>query len=509
MFINLTNHPSSGWSEEQLAAARQYGEIVDIPFPLVGEHAAEAEIKRLADEYVSTIKSKGRAQDLTVHVMGEQTFCYALISKLQEEGIRCVASCTEHDTFINGQGQKVSTFHFTRFREYVPPRAWRWWKRAQRDLRAFSSHPVKEPNHYSWTALILVLLCEVSIVFHNQTDCHFAKVSAIALALAVVIMFFASRAAGLRFSPRSTIVSKLLANAIAPTRLGTSYLLTFVIHVGWATNAVLGLFTTEGDDFLRVLDSTLVCALGLLAVVVFFPDGREDKRDDAKLVFVTGISSYRGAPVDDKGTEEPPYKDFNMRPLIRMLQLVDQHKDYQSLRGEILILKTTEMATAIPTPFFEGYKDLRFDIIDIHECEKYGILQENSVHDKLRLIIKKLAIKEFPALKEWIIGNLDIRLTEACDYNVFAECFETLNREVQNMDNKNHRLIFNTTPGTAVVSTVMTLLSIDSDRTLYYYSQDRSIPEERISERLREVNKQGVQLESLLSQALDKLSIYK
>ena len=32
MFINHTNHPSH-WLDEQLAAAHQYGEVVDIPFP--------------------------------------------------------------------------------------------------------------------------------------------------------------------------------------------------------------------------------------------------------------------------------------------------------------------------------------------------------------------------------------------------------------------------------------------------------------------------------------------
>ena len=35
MFINHTNHPSQYWSDEQLAAAHQYGEVVDIPFPLI------------------------------------------------------------------------------------------------------------------------------------------------------------------------------------------------------------------------------------------------------------------------------------------------------------------------------------------------------------------------------------------------------------------------------------------------------------------------------------------
>lgn len=35
MFINLTNHPSTKRSEEELDAARQHGEVIDISFPTI------------------------------------------------------------------------------------------------------------------------------------------------------------------------------------------------------------------------------------------------------------------------------------------------------------------------------------------------------------------------------------------------------------------------------------------------------------------------------------------
>ena len=478
MFINLSNHPSAGWGQQQLEAARLYGEIVDMPFPNVDEQATEAEIMLLADGYLNTIKSKGSAQDLTVHIMGEQTFCYALISKLQKEGIRCVASCTEHDTYFNEQGQKMSTFHFTRFREYRPLRALRWWINAKKIITSHLANPFQQKRFYSWAALLLVLFCEICIVISLQTDCLFAEVVATASFSLLLALLVLSRIVGIRFSLRSAIISKLLANAIAPTTLGTIYLLTFVIHIGWITNAVLGLFTEHGNDFCEVLFSFAVCALASLAVIAFFPDGRENKNDNAKLVFVTGISSFQGVPEDNSGEEVPAYEGINMRPLIRILQVVTQQKNSKQLRGEFLILQTVNFASAVPTPYFVGSEQYGFDNIDAKECAKYGITPENSINDKLRLIIKKLAVKEFPMLEEWIIDNLDIRFTPHCNYNDFPVCFETLSKEVQALDNPSHRLIFNTTPGTAVVSTIMTLLSIDADRELYYYSQDSNIPED-------------------------------
>ena len=33
MFINFSNHPSVRWSAEQTAAAIEFGDIVDVPFP--------------------------------------------------------------------------------------------------------------------------------------------------------------------------------------------------------------------------------------------------------------------------------------------------------------------------------------------------------------------------------------------------------------------------------------------------------------------------------------------
>ena len=54
-FINLTNHSSGLWSEEQRNAAEQYGNIVDIPFPAVDPRASSEGIKAVGKEYVEII----------------------------------------------------------------------------------------------------------------------------------------------------------------------------------------------------------------------------------------------------------------------------------------------------------------------------------------------------------------------------------------------------------------------------------------------------------------------
>ena len=116
MFINLTNHPSSGWSENQLKAAQQYGEVVDFGFPVIGPDFSSKEIGELADVVVESIK--GMDNNPVVHVMGEMTFTYAVVSRLKAMGITCIASTTERLVKMMADGKKVSEFKFVLFREY-------------------------------------------------------------------------------------------------------------------------------------------------------------------------------------------------------------------------------------------------------------------------------------------------------------------------------------------------------------------------------------------------------
>ena len=117
MLINLSNHPSTVWDEKQVMAAHGYGEIVDMPFPAVSPMADSREVRNLASDYVSRIMDMAD-EHCVVHVMGEMTFTYHVVVGLKENGITCLASTTDRDTFYDKQGRKVSDFTFVRFREF-------------------------------------------------------------------------------------------------------------------------------------------------------------------------------------------------------------------------------------------------------------------------------------------------------------------------------------------------------------------------------------------------------
>lgn len=119
MLINLSNHPLDEWDEKQKKeAASLYGEVIDIPFPAVPPQADPLEIDKMTDEYLQKIQTVAQNNEVVVHIMGEMTFCYALIQKLQKHNIKCVASTTERNVHYLPTGERVVDFNFIQFRAY-------------------------------------------------------------------------------------------------------------------------------------------------------------------------------------------------------------------------------------------------------------------------------------------------------------------------------------------------------------------------------------------------------
>ena len=129
MLINLTNHPFKHWSKEQKEAAeKQFGEVVDMKFPDIPADADEDYVIKLAVEYgiqiediLDVFEPEGNITQLYedgVHLMGEMTFCYALIDYLGTEMNSFYASTTERNVHYDKSGNKVVDFKFVKFRQY-------------------------------------------------------------------------------------------------------------------------------------------------------------------------------------------------------------------------------------------------------------------------------------------------------------------------------------------------------------------------------------------------------
>lgn len=121
MFINLSNHPVSLWNEKQVSAAGHYGKIIDLPFPAIDPAATTNAILLLSEQYEVKIRKLFAGETtgaIAVHLMGELTFCFALVVRLQKAGILCLASTTQRKATDHTDGSKTVQFDFVKFREY-------------------------------------------------------------------------------------------------------------------------------------------------------------------------------------------------------------------------------------------------------------------------------------------------------------------------------------------------------------------------------------------------------
>ena len=342
-------------------------------------------------------------------------------------------------------------------------------------------------NAYSLLALLLILVGEILslIAIRHNYDWHtWGPGVAIVFGL-IILLWLIGWLLHVRFGFRSIIVTKLLANAISPRWLGVVYLLFFAIHIGWLTNATMSLFMPK-EPFCEVGTNMLVCVVGMGLLIWFFPNGRQKKTGNPTKVFVSGISEIK-----IPWTKNP--SDLNLRPLARALQ----HTEDDSENCELLILMSDfnkasneQISLSVRSVLdFIGQKAISLD----------GLSTEQQIKTLIREVVKQ----EFPK-KKWV-DQMAIEFSIPCNYDNFSDCFRALSPLVEAKDDDNHRLIFNLSPGTGIVGSLMTLLAVDGDRELFYYRQEKS---DKISDidRLQPVNKSDIPLKNLLSQALETLN---
>jgi len=120
MLLNLSNHPSLHWPDNQKSAAReQFGEIADLPFPAIDPEEGTEQIQSRAIEYEQIVVRQLQDQTIkAVHLMGEMTFTLVLTARLQKQGIQVYCSTTRRNVIEEKDGRKTTQFVFVRFRQY-------------------------------------------------------------------------------------------------------------------------------------------------------------------------------------------------------------------------------------------------------------------------------------------------------------------------------------------------------------------------------------------------------
>lgn len=118
LLVNLSNHLSAHWSHPQREAALKLAPAIrDLPFPAVPPEADTETIIALADEVVARLSTEMPGATHAM-VQGEFTLAFALVRRLQQIGVTCVAATTRREVVEHSEGAKTMRFEFVRFREY-------------------------------------------------------------------------------------------------------------------------------------------------------------------------------------------------------------------------------------------------------------------------------------------------------------------------------------------------------------------------------------------------------
>lgn len=357
---------------------------------------------------------------------------------------------------------------------------------------------------YSWIALISILLGDVFAViarFNEQSIWYYILAGVFSFLVLLWIIGFI-KDVGLGF--KNTILAKLLSNAAGARTLSNIYILLFVVHIGW-----LGNIPSSSDS---ILLSLFVCITLILFLILFFPNSKERKCDNATKIFVSGISQIN-------------FANLNMLPLVRILQLTNEDNT-----TEMIIINSNYYNKFYSTEkddkdknkiinninsYFNEYYDRAYMKLNDPDIKKNfdDIKSGGDVIEKLKLIIRIFAYCEFPE-KIWLLdpNKFLINFTAAQNYDDFQECFDAIEKQLSGKDNPSNVLFFNLTPGTANISALMTLMAIDGDRKLYYFVPEndpnkvRAMTEKEKQLRLTEVKKKDIPLDNLLSQAIETLN---
>jgi len=131
MFINVSNHPSRKWSQEQLQAAQELlyedDAIVDIQFPNVAPDGATFDVQLLAEKLYEKIESMtfGTCFPTTVMVQGEFSLTHTLTNLLLKADYGCIVACSERSLqesiLPDGTTSKKAVFKFVQFRKLYNP----------------------------------------------------------------------------------------------------------------------------------------------------------------------------------------------------------------------------------------------------------------------------------------------------------------------------------------------------------------------------------------------------
>lgn len=545
MLINLSNHPSEKWEAAQLETASQYGEIINIPFPNIPPEWNTKQVEKEAKEYFNRIKKieSTEKEKLVIHLAGEPTFCFQLSRLLLTKGFRVVTSTTER-IVQESENEKKSIFKFKQFREYKMEKKVRfancktinWYKNQNPEdktrLKSLAWLILAEVtvlfliNLFFFTDLRVVLselvcrgLCCFPFLFKTYQSIVITSIVLFFFFIISIIFLFRIRKKAKNnsfgFSMNSKTAAKLFANAIQPRVINVLYLIIFIVHLGCIGNIVYSLFTGEYFSEIRLnIYFFIVIFLGTYYLIYTFPRP-EKKEKNGKKIFFSGMPTLNLRP--NAGLID----NLNLIPFVSQFFVIqNSDKNIKLNRGDkIFVLHTKEhnlnyfkKLFETDIPYLMGDGNCNQAALDKYNKEIANIRTEfnmnptvDEINNIIRKIVKMVTKYVFSENKDIceIVDQIEIIFTTTTDYNNFNDCYMKAQQVIEEEEKKGYEIILNCSPGTVAVSACLTILSMQRNRRLLYYSQDKQITPKY---RMQEIMENKLDFKELIEKISEELS---
>jgi hypothetical protein len=535
MLINLSNHPSTKWDKSQLDAATQFGEIRDISFPNISPDWDVAQVKELACDYFKQIKSmaKGWKEKPVIHISGEPVFCFLLIQMLLKEKFSCITSTTERIVREDGN-TKTTIFEFKQFRKYeemkkksIIKRLGEWYKKFKNLLPSDDKLRYKSLIVWTISELSLLFLANLFVNFELisaiKKVCHFPDLASnektvLVISLILVLLLFAGIFTLCRqlrtmekhgFSFNTLIVTKLLASVIQPRLINITYLSVFVLHVACLGNAIFALLAGNSFSVIILNIGIIICILGGCFYLVYtFPYSKTKERNGHN-VFFSGIPMISLSP----NNRDPYIEGLNLYPVVRAFCVLAIRRENIVLKegDKMCILLSKDLTDRYVKGIIEKAKSAVYEGKNGSQeavqwfNDSISKIEVENVEETIGDFIKIFAKYAFYENKELCktIDGIEINFSPSVNYNDFENCYQKAKNSLDSYEKEGYDIIVNCSPGTTTLSAALTILSMESNRRLLYYSQNEKV---EIENKMIEIMDNKLHFKDIIEKISEELS---
>jgi hypothetical protein len=271
---------------------------------------------------------------------------------------------------------------------------------------------------------------------------------------------------------RNEKMALLIQNSCRGRWADIMYVLAFLLYLNWLPNITL-LCIQENNELSLI--RLVVYGIGVFLLVYGKPTfgSCKDSKVEERTVLVSGLSTL-SITSSGKPNSEAFFMPFDKFPNIEKVEV---------LLTDAFFKGNTKVETSKNSSNNTSNSNQSDDNTILGKTLKYKELMKQKVHSDGSVSTAdvestlKTFILECISLKDNYKGkDVEVIFSEAANYNSFEDCnnksvqlIKSANKKGQAYKDEN--MVINITPGTSIVSSVMTLNSIKGDRIMVYVDQ--------------------------------------